>query len=265
MEREIELEGVKNARELGGIKTLDGHYVKKGLLIRCGRLENITEAGKAELKRLNVTRIIDFRSYFEIKDHPDPGFDGIRNDIIPLLDPESEAGKGAGQLIAGNKVDKYTFVRAYEKGFSMYPVYKSFTEEPFSVAALRQAFEILISGPADEAVLWHCNGGKDRTGFFSVMLLAVLGVEDTTMADDFELSNTGCREQIELERKIASEYTDDPELIRKVGYIAGVDREHMETVIAGLNETYGSVAEFVRQKIGVTAEETKILKDKYLE
>lgn len=264
-ERVLNLEGVENARDLGGIKGFGGKTVKSGKFIRTARLEDITAAGKETLKKLNVKYNMDMRADFEAEGHPDPDLEGIQRIQYTIIDMDSAAGIEAMKLIAGYKEDESTFVRAFEQGFSMGPLYKGFVTWPRSLEEFSRMMRLVIESREDEALLFHCNGGKDRTGTFAAILLGILGVSGEDILEDFEYSNVGCRKRIERECAIAAKYTDDPEIIRKTGSVAGVDRENMEILLDHLCEDYGSVPEFAVKKLGVTPEEINELRDKYLE
>ena len=45
----LDLEGVANARELGGYVMLDGRKIRRGMLLRSGNLYNATEEDVAKL------------------------------------------------------------------------------------------------------------------------------------------------------------------------------------------------------------------------
>ncbi len=65
------------------------------------------------------------------------------------------------------------------------PYYRSFLElKKERCAAVFTA--LAQAGPG--GVLFHCAAGRDRTGLVALLLLALAGVEDGAIADDYELS-----------------------------------------------------------------------------
>ena len=69
----IVLEGVPNARDLGGYLTEDGRVIKTHKLIRSGALWNLTKKDQEILIReYEVKTDIDFRSHMEADQKPDP-------------------------------------------------------------------------------------------------------------------------------------------------------------------------------------------------
>ena len=77
----IELEGVVNVRDVGGLPAADGRRIRPGVLIRSANLNSITEADVARLvDELGVRRVLDLRTDVELRDS-EPGLlhgrDGI--------------------------------------------------------------------------------------------------------------------------------------------------------------------------------------------
>ena len=63
----MELKRVANARELGGYKTADGRTVKSDVLLRTGRLDDISDEDKYILRNeYHVSDVIDFSMDMEI-------------------------------------------------------------------------------------------------------------------------------------------------------------------------------------------------------
>ena len=72
LKNEVKLDGVRNARELGGFP-VGTKVVKKGVLIRTGTLEHAREdAIRVLSKRYHVQAVIDFRMTGEVRKAPDP-------------------------------------------------------------------------------------------------------------------------------------------------------------------------------------------------
>ncbi|NNG36439.1 tyrosine-protein phosphatase [Nakamurella aerolata] len=77
----IELDGVVNMRDVGGIPTTDGGAILPGRLLRSDNLQSLTPADIAELRARDLTDVIDMRSGVEVRSEgPGPlvGADGVR-------------------------------------------------------------------------------------------------------------------------------------------------------------------------------------------
>lgn len=68
--RTIELEGVSNTRDLGGVVTESGKRVKQGIVYRGARLDEITERGKEQAKRYGFRTDLDLRGVGEGVQNP---------------------------------------------------------------------------------------------------------------------------------------------------------------------------------------------------
>ena len=62
MRQWIELDGVANLRDLGGLPTGDGRTVRSGRLLRSDNLQDLTRADIDRLLELGLTDVIDLRS-----------------------------------------------------------------------------------------------------------------------------------------------------------------------------------------------------------
>jgi protein tyrosine/serine phosphatase len=60
----------------------------------------------------------------------------------------------------------------------------------------------ICSDPRNHPVLFHCSSGKDRTGLIAALILAVCGLSDEEIFDDYEKSQTylaPCMHLIQIE------------------------------------------------------------------
>ena len=59
---------------------------------------------------------------------------------------------------------------------------------PFGAQRLSNIFENFLSYP-QEAILFHCFAGKDRTGIGAALILSALGVEHSYILEDYLKTN----------------------------------------------------------------------------
>lgn len=254
-----------NARELGGFMTQDGFTVKRNLLIRSGRLSGITPSGMQMLQELNVTKILDLRASGERAEYPDPEIDFAETVQISILNERAPEAKEAASLISKRKVNTEAFIAQFNEGFTMGNVYMSFVQDACSRERIAQVLRIFTVQPEGEAVLWHCNGGKDRTGLISLLLLSVFGVNRQEAVEDFMYSNVTFKDEIEQELEEAKRYTTDPEILRQIATILGVSLDNLNCLLEYVDTQFGSVEGFLTSGCGLTADELGVLKNKYLE
>lgn len=70
--RSIPFEKISNARDLGGMRTVQGHVIAPGHLLRSANLAGATEADRRLLQeRYRLAKIIDLRTQAERDEKPD--------------------------------------------------------------------------------------------------------------------------------------------------------------------------------------------------
>lgn len=62
----INIEAVKNLRDIGGYPVSDGVSVRRKLVYRSGCLDALTEGGRLQIQKLGIRKIFDLRSFSEI-------------------------------------------------------------------------------------------------------------------------------------------------------------------------------------------------------
>jgi protein-tyrosine phosphatase len=73
----IDLSGVINFRDFGGMKTKDGRTIKQGLIFRSADLTDMTEDDHKKFKDMKIRTIFDYRTAQEAGDRPDPQLPSI--------------------------------------------------------------------------------------------------------------------------------------------------------------------------------------------
>lgn len=173
--RALALDGLLNARDLGGLTTRDGGRVRDGLLVRSDNLCGLTDAGAAALvTRLGPRLVVDLRTEMEcaregrgLAEVPDVRYVNIPLQPKAALSPEQEA-----EGLATNLFDDYV-LQVRDNG-----------------ADLVRALTLLAGRDALPAVV-HCTAGKDRTGVVVALLLEILGVEREQVVADYALTTQG--------------------------------------------------------------------------
>lgn len=263
--RVINIEGVHNIRDLGGLTGLDGRKIRKNLLIRSSRLILIQEDGLKYFKDINLRTIIDMRTTFEAKKRPDPEIEGVAYYRIGVLSEKPEEMGATYSMLARAGNEDQALVQLLADGFDMSRVYMDFVEQPFAIHGMSSALKMIAAQPEGEALLYHCNGGKDRTGTLTVFLLTILGVDQDTIMDDFEMTNLYFADEIERLQNVARSITDDEKVISGMQTIAGVSRRNMDLAMDSIVEKYGSVMTYITDVLEITDEEINEIRRKYLE
>ena len=272
--RWIDLDGLANLRDLGGLPTDSGEMVQPGRLLRSDNLQTLTDDDIATLLGLGLTDVIDLRSDYESeKEGPGP----LDHDTRVTIHHHSffrEWRDGIGQ--DKDSRDKYEIGDAGERPEVMpeealpwvdlepsvelanpiSSIYLSYLlDRPDSViAALREI------GSADGAALVHCAAGKDRTGTLVAVTLSLIGVDRQAVIDDYAAST----ERIEavVGRLLASPtYAENLRGRPMESHISYP--ETMRVFLEHVDERYGGVAGLM-SRMGWTPADTEQLRRKLL-
>jgi protein-tyrosine phosphatase len=257
----IDLDGLANMRDVGGIPTSDGGKIIPGRLLRSDNLQTLTASDVAQLLGLGVSDVIDLRSDYEAE-HEGPG--PLTNADVRIhqysLFREWEIGVGdtkpdvRPEVLPEEALPWIDLEPSVELDHDVASVYFSYlVDRPDSVlAALRT-----IAG-APGAALVHCAAGKDRTGTIVALALSVAGAERQAIIDDYAASS----ERVEgvVNRLLASPtYADNLQ-----GRPLSSHLSHPEAMISFLrhiDETFGGVREMLI-KMGWSAEDNDQLRAK---
>lgn len=155
--RAIKTETLNNVRDLGGWPTLDGRHVRYGLLYRGSAFDG------------NGQRLLSDNDTFLFMNRL-----GIRNELDLRWDSEVMPG-GVSTLS-----DTINYTRVPMN------LYLEFVSDENNGDQLCQIFDMLLcEGP----LYYHCAIGCDRTGTISFLLLGLLGVSESNINKEYELSS----------------------------------------------------------------------------
>jgi protein tyrosine/serine phosphatase len=167
LSRDLDWDGCLNARDLGGLPTRDGGRTREGILFRSDTTCALTERGRRQVLGTGVRSVIDLRGDWELTTDPNPfaTMEGITYLHRPMND------KRVDEQIARIDSPPERYVAMIDA-------------DGQRLAAI---FDALATAP--RTVLFHCLGGRDRTGIVSAMALSLAGVPDEHIEDDFALSD----------------------------------------------------------------------------
>ncbi len=232
-----------NLRDLGGLATIDGQRVRAGRLFRSGHLSELDRAEAAILGGLGLRTIIDLRRPSEVADFPTPDLDGVDR-LWMSVSPEDSEFAVAANLLFGEQPERVD--TAEDSGFAV-AANLLFGNQPEQVDiatmlegyfrntvtnrldGYRPVFEA-ATDPDRQPLLFHCMGGKDRTGFVAGVLLRLLGVGQEEVMADYLLTNEilgdrMARRADQARQRIAQQSGVEPDQ---------VDERHLEGVRAML-------------------------------
>jgi protein-tyrosine phosphatase len=169
----IELAGAVNARDLGGLPTVDGHVTRAGVLFRADNLQDLTQADIDVLRARGLRTVLDLRTAAEVEIlGPGPLHDTpVKHVHLDLIPHGFEGRSVLERTIPDEDAPEHAVDHLY---------FDYVRDAPSEVAtALRT-----IADPGSGAVLVHCAAGKDRTGVLVALALSLVGVRrDAVVAD----------------------------------------------------------------------------------
>lgn len=243
----IEIEGVENVRDLGGIAVCGNRAVKPGLLYRGGNLSKLTAAGAQKLSsELGVSLVIDLRVGWEVQAKPDVAIPGVENVHIPFYDMEL-VGIDYAEPAAGTKAIGHDIACDPDH------FYRHMANE-LTAAQMGKAVRLILQRAQEgKATYFHCSGGKDRAGIIALCLLSVLGASEQAILDDYLYTNVSRDARLDEMFQRFVRFTDNDE--RLAWNLVNSHRARPENLDAfrdAVNQRYGSWDAFVAQKLGLT-------------
>ena len=245
--RTVELEGIDNVRDLGGVPVSGGRVVASGMVFRGSALASVSAADCDVLfRRLGIRCVIDVRCGWERDAKPDVEVAGVDNLHIPFYDLE-KVGIEYTEPAGGTKV--------VGRDVACEPVrfYHSLAN-PLTVGQMRIAIEeVFARALKGEPVYLHCSGGKDRVGIMALLVLTVLGASREDILDDYLLTNVARDKNYDkmFERFLRLADGDERrahELV--VGHRAVP--ENLDSFYSAIEESYGSMESFVCVQLGIS-------------
>jgi protein-tyrosine phosphatase len=238
----IALEGIFNLRDLGGYATGDGHVVRTGCLFRSDELHALTEADLDAVAQLGVRVVYDLRNQFERDLRPNPTLGGV---VVHerQAPPQDTSGMTMEEKVAAGIPP----VQADDDEFGdVYIALLTYLNKE-----LRHIVE-LASDARDNPLLFHCVAGKDRTGITAAVLLGLLGVDDETILDDYELTTSlWTPKRMEQLADLIAEHDLDEENLRLT---VSARRPVLAKALRYLHDTWDTFDAYASDALGVAPE-----------
>ena len=247
-QREVRVQGAVNFRDLGGYATADGRHVRWGHIYRSADISKLTTADLDTLRARRITCDVDLRGVAESAQAPDklnPGMDYI------LCPAGSDSVNTMFQHLAGMT----------QGGDSLMMVFYSNTT--YLTARYKPFFGKLLAERDNNALLFHCTAGKDRTGIAAALLLYALGVPYTTIRADYEATNyyRASDNQRMMKGLVTMAHISEP--VAKA--LMNADGVYLDATFDAIRARYGSIDRYLADQLGLDKEKLTILKAKYLE
>jgi protein-tyrosine phosphatase len=233
-ERTIAFEAVFNFRDLGGYPAEPGRMVRWRRLFRADGLHRLRPEEGEQFRALGIATVIDLRTDEEVTQRGRFPTEVAHVDFhhLPMFDVEPDW-HAAGDVEAPDYMAN-RYVEMLETG-------QRSVAETLSLLAI----------PSSYPLVFHCAAGKDRTGITAAVVLALLGVQDELIADDYALSHEA------MSRMNAWAEVHTPEVMERIAAyppaVGGAQAGTMAHFLAQVRQRHGSVEGLARD-IGVDAQ-----------
>jgi protein-tyrosine phosphatase len=241
--RHLALQGASNFRDLGGYAAHGGRSVRWRVLFRSDHLANLTEADLGQFQALNIGRSFDFRGQQEsaAQAYQWPGTErhhlAIEPTLVQYLHSQLEQGQSITpqDALDGMQVTYRGFVRHNSDRFA-------------------QLFAQLLA--FDGPLVFHCTAGKDRTGLAAALILSALGVSQADILQDYLLTNALYRHDAVRASPLSPEVMD---------VVWRVREEFLQASLQAIDADYGSMAQYLEARMGLSEPALAQLRQMYLD
>ncbi|WP_207695884.1 protein-tyrosine phosphatase [Enterococcus sp. DIV0212c] len=271
-ERRVPLTNLYNCRDMGGYLTTDNRLTSWGKIFRSDALHQIDEQGQEYIERMGVKRIIDFRSPEEIAKDPNKlistsetfNFNPHANvaqqastqsvskkdeDKIAQLEVMVQTDEGRQQLIKNRNV--------------MIKQMEQLVVGANAIEAYKQFFKTLLQDDVTP-LIFHCQGGKDRTGWAAALYLGALGVDKEQIYQDYLLTDQMNAPRNAKRMAIYKKYTDNEDVLAFLASLQQTREDYLDGAYNTVEKRYGTITNYLKEVLVVDKDQLEILRNKYL-
>jgi protein-tyrosine phosphatase len=244
-DRHLGLEACFNFRDLGGYETTDGRRVRWGALYRSDSLERLSDGDLELLGALGVRTAVDLRSSAELEQGPArlDGLPGVSVHHAPLFERHALPFQPA-ELASVEPPPGETYLAIAHAG----------------AGAVGAAVRAIAHG--EEAIVFFCAAGRDRTGMIAAIVLSALGVDDDAIVADYRLSDRAVAPTMAWSQANAPERA--AEMAALPDWVLYTTREGIQAFLDGLRAQHGSIEGYLAAA-GAGADVVAALRDRLLE
>ena len=219
----------------------DAGGVRTGVLYRSASLQHLGVDGHRALRELGISRVIDLRGPREIA--RDGGYrlgDGIEqvhvafDGYVEIPAAFDKPGESDNQRLASLLIDPEA--QAKLRAFFT-ATYVAMVRSPVAAAAIRDALVAVTE--IEEPVLFHCQAGKDRTGWLSALVLLLAEVPRARVMADFLFSNRS------IGRLLQSLELPEGTDLATAAALFEVREEYLHSAIAAMEEAHTGVSGYL--------------------
>lgn len=258
--RVVPILNTNNFRDLGGYQTNNGKTVKWGKIYRSDSLNSLSAADQQKMVDLNIVTDIDLRAPDEREKQPDNIDEKIEYLFNPVfMQDETRSAQKFTDIIPDLDKDPTIGRQAMEEA------YLDMVRTSRARQAIRTIFTRLLSLDDQQALVFHCTAGKDRTGISAFLILQALGIDQQTATKDYLLTNTTLMNFIRGKEAALRAAGKNEIAVNNFNALWTAQRDYLNKAIAAMDKQYGGISSFIQQGLGLSQSDLNDLRNMYLE
>ncbi|MGX6980171.1 tyrosine-protein phosphatase [Vagococcus elongatus] len=123
----------------------------------------------------------------------------------------------------------------------------------------------LILNAENLPLLHHCKGGKDRTGFATIITLFALDVSIEEVEKDYMLTKECMEERNKRRMDEYRTYTDNAVVLEYLSALMQTKKTYFDAAIDEMLKLSGSVDKYLEEYLGLTSAKKNKIKTLFLE
>ncbi|TFJ72116.1 tyrosine-protein phosphatase [Carnobacterium maltaromaticum] len=271
-ERRVNITSLYNCRDLGGYKTSDNQMVKWGKVFRSDALHELSQKDELYLEEMRIKTLIDFRSPVEIAKYPNQFVSKFSSlNFNPHADVAQQASTQSISKKDEEKIRQLEDLVSTTEGKEqlkknrtiMVKQMMDLALEKNAVLAYQAFFKTLLTKDT-VPMIFHCQGGKDRTGWAAALFLAVLGVPKSTIYKDYLVTEELNAPRNKKRMDIYQSYTDNADVLAFLASMQETRVSYLDGAFHAVEENYGEMSTYLKQVLQLSDDQIQFLKSKFL-
>ncbi|MDS9470121.1 tyrosine-protein phosphatase [Paracoccus sp. MBLB3053] len=243
----VRLSSVDNFRDVAGTttaySTAKNGVMRSGVFYRSNAL-TLSDEDLATIETLGISDVYDLRTTSEIASTPDRMPRGASYTNVNII----------GDIGTG-----FSLTSAEASRAMMEDAERSFVND----SDVQDRFATLFNGlaSAEDAALFHCTAGKDRTGWTAAVLQGIAGVSDADIMADYLATNAYTADRVaETYAYYESHY--GTAFAEAMEPLLGVEASFLQAGLDEVAANYGTMENYVTQGLGLSQETLYVLRGK---
>lgn len=242
-------------KDLGGIINKENKVLKNNMLIRSANLNKLSISEIRKLEKHNLRTVIDLRTSVEREERPNTKIDNVTYKNMPIF---------KDKVLGITREKGNSLIKILKEMPSLSELYKMMVTDEYSVSQLKQIINEIVTSD-ENAILFHCTAGKDRTGIVANILLYILDVDEKEIIKSYLEINKRNSVKAKLCYYIIRIITLNKELALKTKNYLMVSEECFEETKKAINDKYGSINDFIKNELGISDKLKEEFKERILQ